>query len=820
MEIFPMLFVFSAIIFSLLSTYTTSIQDIITINPRVSIKDGGSTLVSAGGSFELGFFSPGNSKSRYVGIWYNNISPQKLVWVCNKETPLTDRSGALNLTSQGVLVLFNGKNSIIWSSSNETSSNISNPVAQLLESGNFVVKDGSEEDSKVLWQSFDYPSDTLLPGMKIGWDLKTGLNRFLSSWKEPEDPAPGQFSFSLDRSGCPQLVVRNGSIAHYRLGSWNGLGFTGTPQLRSQNQLFKLDFVSNENEVYYKYELLSNSVESRLVLNRSGDLQSFMWSGTTNSNRVIFSAPADQCDAYNVCGAFSLCSVDYPRLCACLQGFGPNSSTSTRCLRRTPLSCNDYQDGFKKFTRVKLPDTSSSWFDLTMTLEDCEKACLKNCTCTAYANLDVREGGSGCLLWFDELNDIHEFDTGGQDLFVKMATSELGDIKTNKRSSMKKRVAIIVSFGLLVMGVLILGLVFYIRKKKLTVYMKNIHGNTEGGNEDIELLKFDLGTISKATDNFSDNYKLGEGGFGPVYKGTLKEGEDIAVKRLSKCSGQGIKEFMNEVMLIAKLQHRNLVKLLGCCVEGDEKMLIYEYMPNRSLDYFIFDDTRSKLLGWDQRINIIGGIARGLLYLHQDSRLRIIHRDLKTGNVLLDKDMNPKISDFGTARAFVGDQTAENTKTVVGTYGYMSPEYVVDGLFSIKSDVYSFGVMVLEIVSGKKNRGFIHPDHQLNLIGHVWTLWTEGRSLEVMDKKLDGSYALTEVSRYIHIALLCVQQQPEDRPNMASVVLMLGGEGSLPVPKQPGFFTERNPFEAENSSSSKLESYSINDMSITALEAR
>ncbi|PRQ31525.1 putative protein kinase RLK-Pelle-DLSV family [Rosa chinensis] len=571
MEIFPMLFVFSAIIFSLLSTNTTSIQDIITINPRVSIKDGGSTLVSAGGSFELGFFSPGNSKSRYVGIWYNNISPQKVVWVCNKETPLTDHSGALNLTSQGVLVLFNGKNSIIWSSSNETSSNISNPVAQLLESGNFVVKDGSEEDSKVLWQSFDYPSDTLLPGMKIGWDLKTGLNRFLSSWKEPEDPAPGQFSFSLDRSGYPQLFVRNGSMAHYRLGSWNGLGFTGTRQLSTLNQWFRLDFVSNENEVYYKYELRITSVETRLVLNRSGDLQRFMWSGTTNINHVYYSAPENKCDAYNVCGAFSLCSADSPRLCACLKGFGPNSSTSTRCLRRTPLSCNDYQDGFKKFTRVKLPDTSSSWFDLTMTLEDCEKTCLKNCTCTAYANLDVREGRSGCLLWFDELNDINEFDTGGQELFVKMATSELGDIKTNKRSSMKKRVPIIVSFGLLVMGVLILGLVFYIRKKKLTVYMKNIHGNTEGGNEDIELLKFDLGTISKATDNFSDNYKLGEGGFGPVYKGTLKEGEDIAVKRLSKCSGQGIKEFMNEVMLIAKLQHRNLVKLLGCCVEGDEK---------------------------------------------------------------------------------------------------------------------------------------------------------------------------------------------------------------------------------------------------------
>lgn len=176
--------------------------------------------------------------------------------------------------------------------------------------------------------------------------------------------------------------------------------------------------MSNENEIYYKYELLSTSVESRLVLNRSGYLQRFMWSGTTNINRVIYSAPVDQCDAYNFCGAFALCSLDSPH-CPCLQGFAPNS-LQKYCHRKTPLSCNEYKDGFKKFTRVKLPDTTLSWFDLTMTLGECEKTCLKNCSCTAYANLDVREGGTGCLLWFGELNDVHEFDTGGQDLFVKL----------------------------------------------------------------------------------------------------------------------------------------------------------------------------------------------------------------------------------------------------------------------------------------------------------------------------------------------------------------------------------------------------------------
>ncbi|CAN6694477.1 unnamed protein product [Malus baccata var. baccata] len=826
MEIFTMLFVLSSFLFC---PSISAAKDIIT--PTVSLKDGES-LVSSGGTFELGFFSPGNSKNRYVGIWYNGISPQIVVWVANRETPLTDLSGALNITDGGALVLFSDKNGSLWSS-NFISRTLRSPVAQLLESGNLVVKDGNADNSEgnLVWQSFDYPGNILLPGMKLGWNLATGKNRFLSSWKAAEDPSPGEFSYSIDHSGYPQLVLRKGRVPHYRLGSWNGLGFTGSPEL-SPNEAFKIEFVSNDSEAYYKFDLMRDSMHSRLVLNLSGGLQRFLWIDKTHSGNMIYSAPADRCDTYDLCGAFAFCKLDSVPLCSCLQGFVPKSpgdyptmkNTSSGCLRKSPLNCTN-QDEFQKFIRVKLPDTSSSRINNTMSLEECKKMCLTNCSCTAYANLDVRGGGAGCLLWFGELIDIKQFDSVGQDLFVRMPPSELDGAKTSKHSGVKRNVAIIVGSGAVVMGMLILGLVFYIQKKKSKVRgnMKNIREKNfgfEGGSEDMELITFDLATVSRATDNFSDNTKLGQGGFGPVYKGILKEGQDIAVKRLSKYSGQGTKEFMNEVVLIAKLQHRNLVKLLGCCIEGDEKMLIYEYMPNKSLDYFIFDDIRSKFLNWDQRINIIRGIARGLLYLHQDSRLRIIHRDLKTSNVLLDKDMNPKISDFGTAREFGGDQTEENTNRVVGTYGYMSPEYVVDGLFSVKSDVYSFGVMVLEILSGKKNRGFHHPDHQLNLLGHAWLLWIEGIPTEIMDKKLDGSCAPPEVSRCIHIALLCVQQQPEDRPNMASVVLMLGGEGSLPIPKQPGFFTDRNSVEANASSPSKYESHSINEMSITLLEAR
>ncbi|KAF3948166.1 hypothetical protein CMV_025802 [Castanea mollissima] len=208
--------------------------------------------------------------------------------------------------------------------------------------------------------------------------------------------------------------------------------------------------------------------------------------------------------------------------------------------------------------------------------------------------------------------------------------------------------------------------------------------------EDVDVPLFNFTTVATATNKFSPANVIGAGGFGPIYKGRLCNGQDIAVKRLSKNSRQGLEEFKNEVVLIAKLQHRNLVKLLGYCVEGDEKMLIYEYMPNKSLDCCIFEQN-DNLLAWPKRFDIIIGIVRGLLYLHQDSRLQVIHRDLKASNILLDINLNPKISDFGLARTFVRDESEVKTDRVVGTYGYMSPEYAVDGRFSVKSDVFSIG---------------------------------------------------------------------------------------------------------------------------------
>ncbi|TYI81851.1 hypothetical protein E1A91_D05G182500v1 [Gossypium mustelinum] len=345
---------------------------------------------------------------------------------------------------------------------------------------------------------------------------------------------------------------------------------------------------------------------------------------------------------------------------------------------------------------------------------------------------------------------------------------------------------------------------------------ESIHLHLSDEDRSGDLHHFNLATIQTATNNFSRENKLGEGGFGPVYKGKMPTGKEVAVKRLSINSKQGLEEFKNEVKLIFKLQHKNLVRLLGYCLEEDEKLLVYEYMANTSLDAFLFgfityqiqgfliaknvtlvlflkaDSEKCKVLDWEKRSNIITGTARGLQYLHEDSRLTIIHRDLKANNVLLDDDMNPKISDFGTARTFGGNQMEANTERVVGTYGYMAPEYALEGLFSKKSDVYSFGVLMLEILSGKRNRGFYHQDCGQSLLTYAWLLWNEGKGQELIDPNIAGNCAIQEVLRWIHIALLCVQDDPALRPTMSSAILMLGSKSvNLPQPSTSPYAAAR-----------------------------
>ncbi|KAK4258892.1 hypothetical protein QN277_005289 [Acacia crassicarpa] len=375
-------------------------------------------------------------------------------------------------------------------------------------------------------------------------------------------------------------------------------------------------------------------------------------------------------------------------------------------------------------------------------------------------------------------------------------------------------------------------LIFIVGICCLSKRMRKNHDSVPEGKSASEIssmdsLQYDFNTIEEATHKFSQDNKLGEGGFGVVYKGTLANGQEVAVKRLSQGSGQGVQEFKNEVEVVAKLQHKNLVRLLGFCVQGEEKILVYEYVPNKSLDYILFDLEKQIQLDWTKRYKVVKGIARGIKYLHEDSRLKIIHRDLKASNVLLDNDMNPKISDFGMARIFMVDQTQGNTSRIVGTYGYMPPEYAMHGEFSVKTDVYSFGVLLLEIISGKKNSSFYEIEGAPDLLSYAWKLWRDGEPLELLDPTIRESYTSTEVMRCIHIGLLCVQEDPADRPFMASIVLMLDSFSvTLPTPSQPAFFVQSGtdpnmPKDFKfGQSTTKSAPMSVNEMSVSEVMPR
>ncbi|KAI8019466.1 Cysteine-rich receptor-like protein kinase 10 [Camellia lanceoleosa] len=297
---------------------------------------------------------------------------------------------------------------------------------------------------------------------------------------------------------------------------------------------------------------------------------------------------------------------------------------------------------------------------------------------------------------------------------------------------------------------------------------------------------FELQTLQIATNFFSEMNKLGHGGFGPVYRGFMPNGQEVAVKKLSMNSRQGLREFTNEVRLLLKIQHKNLVTLLGCCADGPEKMLIYEYLPNKSLDYVLFDKRKSLSLDWFKRFRMVTGIARGLLYLHEEAPERIIHRDIKASNILLDEELNPKISDFGLARLFPGDETHAQASRISGTHGYMAPEYAMHGYLSVKADVFSFGILVLEIVSGRKNHDRALGGEKTELLSYTWTLFQEGKALELVDPSL-AQCNPEEATMCIQIGLLCCQAIVAARPNMRSIHLMLSSDSfTLPRPGKPG----------------------------------
>ncbi|KAL5837534.1 hypothetical protein ACOSQ3_014703 [Xanthoceras sorbifolium] len=494
-------------------------------------------------------------------------------------------------------------------------------------------------------------------------------------------------------------------------------------------------------------------------------------------------------------------------------------STDSGCERWEGPKCRSHGEKFQEKEVLydnSVPNSVNN--NESLSFSDCLDICWKNCTCFGVGTPVVNSDIPGCRFWYGPLKEIENGQDGtGYHMIIPGPPGDGKDwiwVVTALAAT-------------IVTGIIFL---FFLRWRRARIFFMSI--KTEmfllelmnearkleiEGKKGFNLKVYSFSSIMNATNCFSDENKLGGGGYGPVYKGSIDE-QEIAVKRLSRSLRQGLVEFKNELIIVAKLQHTNLVRLLGFCIQGEEKMLVYEYMPNNSLDSYIFDQSKRQMFDWNKYFNIIVEIAQGLLCIYKYSRLRIIHRDLKAGNILLDKKMNPKISDFGMARIITTTQSEVNTNRIVGTRGYISPEYTIMGIFSTKSDVFSFGVLVLEIVSGRRSNNF-NFDQSLNLIGYAWMLWKDDTALELMHPTLRDSCSEDRVLRCINVALLCVEDNPLDRPSMADVISMLTSEDvEFPMPRQPAFCIERNV--EVNSSGGMAENRSINNLTMSVMTAR
>ncbi|CAL2253238.1 unnamed protein product [Prunus armeniaca] len=440
----------------------------------------------------------------------------------------------------------------------------------------------------------------------------------------------------------------------------------------------------------------------------------------------------------------------------------------------------ELKNGYFKINNSSNSSRSPSWFGTSSS--DCKATCWQNCDCLGFDVPLVNGTSTGCRFWsvdcqfFEDLTASYSFVLSGQATPVKPPSAKKNGHKWLWVGIAIAAAVLVVVFCIYMLRRRIVSgkngtkiqkiLLKFMKSERPTdhvIAIENDHGNIR--HPDLSVFTYE--SVLAATSNFSEANKLGQGGFGPVYKGKLANGREIAVKRLSKCSGQGT----------------------------------------------------GVLLDWKKRFNIIEGIAQGLLYLHKYSRTRVIHRDLKASNILLDENMNPKISDFGMARIFSHDELEENTSRIVGTRGYMPPESV-EGIVSVKSDVYSFGVLMLEIISGRKNNSFYNDDRALNLVGYAWELWKEDRGVEIMDPTLVETCISHQLLRCLQVGLLCVEENAAVRPAMSDVISMLTNESmQLPLPTKPAFYTERNP-ATTGIDRRGPPIISINDLSNTDLEGR
>ncbi|CAO2199070.1 unnamed protein product [Urochloa humidicola] len=806
-------------VLALLATACSAATD--TLSPG-DVLAGDATLLSNNTKFALGFFrapAPDDAPAPdpwYLGIWFTAVPGRTTVWAANGGNPVAISTAAtpeLTVSAAGDLVVTNhATKAITWSSaksSQHAATNATTVAAVLLNSGNLVLLAAANSSSvpRTVWQSFDHPTDTLLPGAKLGRDKAAGVTSRLVSRRSAATPSPGPYCFEVDPA-TPQLVLKlcdasssNSSSAaagapYWTTGAWNGRYFTNIPEQMGNVPGFSLAFVDDKGEEYLQYNVTNEATVTRNIVDVTGQNKHQVWVGA--SWLTLYAAPKSPCDVYTACGGFAVCSYAAAQPCGCMKGFSvrferewEQGDRTRGCVRDAPLDCNgtgssafSTTDGFFSMPGIVLPDRGHALQNVRSEGE-CSTACLNNCSCTAYSY-----GSQGCLVWQGELINAKQPESNGTNsvsdeiLNLRLAASEFPKSGGKKRGVTIGVVTGVCSAALIL---LVLFIILMIRRKKSK--KNSIQAS------DARLVAFSYRELRSATKNFSE--KLGQGGFGSVFRGQLTNSTAIAVKRLDG-SFQGEKQFRAEVSSIGVIQHINLVRLLGFCCEGEHRLLVYEHVPNRSLDIHLFQNAAGAggvFLDWAARYQIAAGVARGLAYLHDGCRERIIHCDVKPENILLDAALLPKIADFGMAK-FVGRDFSRVLTTMRGTKGYLAPEWIGGAAVTPKVDVYGYGMVLLELVSGRRNSdaGASDTDTASSDGGgrEVYFPMKAARELIIggdvrtlLDERLCGDANLKEVERACKVACWCIQDDEADRPTMGEVVQMLEGVVDRDMPPLP-----------------------------------
>ncbi|VAH29128.1 unnamed protein product [Triticum turgidum subsp. durum] len=753
-----------------------------TINSATPLS-GSQKIVSQGNKFAVGFYSPSQSNTTsstssnyYIAIWYSNIRLLTTVWNTNM-TVSDPATASLEIASDGNLVLLDqAKNRQLWSTDVSIASN--STMAIIRDSGSLDLIDVFNS-SIVYWRSIDHPTNTWLPGGKLGLNKTTGLSQRLIPWKNNADPSPGLFSLELDPNGTKQYFIQwNESINYWTSGPWNGNIFSLVPEMTA-NFRYDFQFVDNATESYFYYSMKDDAVISRFIMDVTGQIKQLTWVEFSQQWILFWSQPRTQCEVYALCGAYGSCSEAALPYCNCVKGFSQKVQSdwdlqdySGGCRRNVPLQCQinsssgqTKPDKFFPMASVRLPDNARG--AVGASLKECEQVCLKSCSCDAYTY-----NTTGCFIWSGDLVNLQEQYSGNGvgTLFLRLAASELQDPKKSK--------AVII--GAVAGGVaailIILAIVFFFLYQKFRRERTLRISKTGGGT----LIAFRYSDLQHVTRNFSE--KLGGGAFGSVFKGKLPDSTAIAVKRLDGFH-QGEKQFRAEVSTIGTTQHVNLVRLLGFCSEGSRRLLVYEYMQKGSLEVQLFPG-ETTALSWAIRYQIALGTARGLNYLHEKCRDCIIHCDVKPDNILLDDSFVPKVSDFGLAK-LLGRDFSRVLTTMRGTRGYLAPEWISGVPITAKADVFSYGMMLLEIISGRRNSDHGEEGRSTFFPTLAASKLHEGDVQTLLDPRLKGDANPDELTRACKVACWCIQDDESTRPTTGQIVQILEGFLDVNMPPVP-----------------------------------